>query len=249
MILSKKSLTPEQKGRPKMKRIGLLAGMTFESSVDYYYQINRKVNAALGGKNCAEMIVYNVNFEPIYNNMAIENWEPIYKELIRCAKILERDGAECLVIATNTMHRFASRMQEELRIPILHIADAVAGAARKRGVTKAALLGTKFTMTQDFLKDRLLEDGVSVEIPLSESEIEEIHRIIIDELSYNDIRESSRKYYCGVVERLVKERGAQGVILGCTEIGLLIKDQDLPIPVLDTTQEHINAAVQFIVSG
>lgn len=232
-----------------MKKLGLLAGMTFESSVDYYYKINKKVNAALGDKACAEMIIYNVDFQKIYNNMAVENWEPVYLELLRCAKLIEGAGADALVMATNTMHRFADSLQAELKIPILHIADATAKAAKLKGVSKAALLGTKFTMQQQFLKDRLLKNGIYVETPMSDKEIEEIHRIIIDELSYNDIREKSKQYYCSVVEKLIHERSVQGVILGCTEIGLLIKDEDLPVPVLDTTKEHINAAVDYILKG
>lgn len=140
-----------------MKKLGLLAGMTFESSVDYYYKINKKVNTALGDKACAEMIIYNVDFQKIYDNMSVENWEPVYLELLRCAKLIEGAGADALVMATNTMHRFADTLQAELKIPILHIADATAKAAKLKGVSKAALLGTKFTMQQQFLKDRLLE--------------------------------------------------------------------------------------------
>ena len=232
-----------------MKKIGILGGMTFESSVNYYYRINRQVNKALGGLTCAEMILYNLNFGPISTNMGKENWEPIYNSLLEAAKIVEAAGAESLVIATNTMHRFYDRLQKELKIPILHIVDCVVKKCEEHAVKKVLLLGSIFTMREDFLKDRLRSFGIDVVVPKEYSEMKEIDRIIMEELGFGKILETSHEFYINVINKLIEEEAIQGVILGCTEIELLVKPGDVSIPVLDTTQAHIDGAVEFIIKG
>jgi aspartate racemase len=180
--------------------------------------------------------------------MSVEDWEPVYAQLADAAKKIEASGADFLVLAANTMHRFADRLQTELSIPMLHIADCVAKECLDSGVNRVALLGTVFTMRQAFLKDRLASNGMDVVIPASEVEQEKIYKIIVDELTFGRIREESRSYYKHIIERMAETNGVQGVILGCTEIEMLIKPGDVSIPVFDTTQAHINAAVEMITT-
>lgn len=232
-----------------MKKIGILGGMTFESSVNYYYRINREINKKVGGSTCAEMLLYNLNFGPIADNMEIQNWEPIFNILLDAAKKVESIGADFLVIATNTMHRFYDRLQIELKIPILHIADCVARKCDEQNVHKVLLLGSYYTMTQDFLKNRLVSHGLEVVSPTSEEDLREIHRVIMYELGFGNILDSSHQKYVDIINKAILEEGIKGVILGCTEIELLIKPGDVSIPVLDTTQAHIDGAVNYIIGN
>jgi len=230
-----------------MKKIGILGGMTFESSVNYYYRINRQVNKKLGELICAEMILYNMNFGPISNNMLQRNWEPIYNSLLDAAKKVEAAGADFLVIATNTMHRFYDKLQSNIGIPILHIVDCVVKKCEEQKVQKVLLLGSIHTMKEDFLKKRLNSFGIEVVVPKEISQLKEIDRVIMDELGFGKVIDSSHKYYLDVINQMVEEEGIQGVILGCTEIELLVKPGDVSIAVLDTTQAHVDGAVECIV--
>jgi len=230
-----------------MKKIGILGGMTFESTVNYYYRINRQVNQALGGMHCAEMILYNLDFDFINERMHAQDWEPIYEQLLAAALKVQAAGADFLVIATNTMHRFYERLQAALDIPILHIGDCIASQCLAQGVKKVLLLGTIFTMQQDFLKKRLHQNGIKVVIPASEADMQTIHHIIIDELAFGKILDSSRQRYADIITGMIEREAIQGVVLGCTEIELLIKPGDVPVAVIDSTQAHVDGSVRMIV--
>ena len=228
-----------------MKTIGLIGGMSYESSIHYYERINNGVNAIGGGLNCAKMIIYNVNFEEIRKLMLNNEWDKIGVELASIAKTLENAGADYIVIATNTMHKLADYIESQINIPIIHIADCVADKCKENEVLNVGLLGTGYTMREDFLKDRLRKNGLTVSIPNSENEINEIDRIIFDELCKGRINDNSRDYYIDVINNMKKQSDIKGIILGCTEIEMLISQKDLDIPVFDTTQSHIDSIVDY----
>lgn len=225
-----------------MKTIGLIGGMSWESTVTYYQIINETVRDGLGGLHSAKILLYSVEFAEIEECQAKGEWERSGEILADAAMRLESAGADFIVICTNTMHKVVSQIQAKIRIPIVHIADATAEALLQAGITKTALLGTKYTMTQDFYKDRLVQKGISVVIP-NEKEIEKVNDVIYNELCLGIVSDESREDYIRVIERL-KEEGAQAVILGCTEIGLLISQSDSVLPVFDTTQIHAKAAAE-----
>lgn len=228
-----------------MKTIGIIGGMSYESSIHYYERINNQVNELAGGLTCAKMIIYNVNFEEIRKLMLANEWDKIGVELSKIAQILENAGADYIVIATNTMHKLADYVQSQIKVPLIHIADCVADKCRKNNISNVGLLGTKYTMEEDFLKDRLKANGLTVTTPQSEESIKEIDRIIFDELCKGEINDSSREYYIRVINDMIKQNDIKGVILGCTEIEMLIKQADLDIPIFDTTQAHIDSIVDY----
>lgn len=228
-----------------MKTIGIIGGMSYESSIHYYERINRQVNKIEGNLTCARMIIYNVNFEEIRKLMLENEWEEIGIELGRIAKILEKAGADYIVIATNTMHKLADYVQKQINIPLIHIADCVADKCKENKVYKVGLLGTKYTMIEDFLVDRLKKNKLTVSTPKEEEQINEIDRIIFDELCKGELKESSKKYFVDVINKMVIEDGIEGIILGCTEIEMLVKKDDLSIPIFDTTQTHIDTIVDY----
>ena len=231
-----------------MKTIGIIGGMSYESSIHYYESINNQVNDIAGGLTCAKLIIYNVNFEDIRKLMLNNDWDKIGEELGKIAKILENAGADYIVIATNTMHKLADYVQSQINIPLIHIADCVADKCKKNNVLNVGLLGTKYTMVEDFLKNRLKENGLTVTTPQNEENINEIDRIIFDELCKGEIKDSSRQYYIDVINDMIKQNNVEGVILGCTEIEMLIKKDDLDIPIFDTTQSHIDSIVDYVLS-
>ena len=206
-----------------MKTIGLLGGMSWESTVPYYQIVNETVKEKLGGLHSAKLLLYSVDFAEIEECQARGEWEKSAEILGKAARGLQEAGADFLVICTNTMHKVAPQIQEQISMPILHIGTA-------------ALLGTKYTMTQDFYKEKLVQRGIQVLVP-EEEEIEAVNWVIYEELCRGIISDESRKQYVKIIENL-KEKGAQGVILGCTEIGLLVKQEDSPLPVFDTTAIH-----------
>lgn len=226
-----------------MKTIGLIGGMSWESTVTYYQAINEYVRETLGGLHSAKLLMYSVDFAEIERCQSAGEWEKSGEILADAAKRLESAGADFILICTNTMHKVAPQVQRSLDIPILHIADATADALLKSGIRKAALLGTKYTMTQDFYKGRLTEHGIDVVVP-NVQEIEEVNRVIYEELCLGIISEDSRTKLKNIIARLKAEDGAQAVILGCTEIGLLIRPEDSALPAFDTTLIHARAAVQ-----
>lgn len=232
-----------------MKKIGIIGGMSYESSLHYYERINNIINSKLGRLNTAEIIMYSVNFQDIEPYMRQNNWEKIEKELCDKAKKLENIGADIIVIATNTMHKLADKIQENINIPILHIADCVAKECVKQKIKRVGLLGTRYTMTEDFLKRRLIKNGLDVYVPNQEKDINEIDRIIFKELCIGKIEDNSKEYYINVINKMIKEFGIEGIILGCTEIEMLIQQEDLKIPIFDTTQAHINYTVDYILDN
>jgi aspartate racemase len=227
-----------------MKTIGLIGGMSWESSIEYYRIINESVKARLGDLHSADCLMYSVDFAEIEALQHQGDWEQLTREMISAAQRLERGGAACLVICTNTMHKMADAIQSAIQIPLLHIADAAGAAIQDKGLTTVGLLGTRFTMEGDFYSGRLAEKfGLQVLIP-EEADRETVHRVIYNELVKGEIREESQQRFLAVIERL-QDRGAQGIILGCTEIPLLVKPSDVSVPIFDTTQLHAEAAVAW----
>lgn len=231
----------------KQRTIGIIGGMSWESTQTYYQLINQGVKAQLGGLQSADLLIHSLDFAPIASLQAQNDWQAMAAILIDNGRRLKAAGAEGLLIATNTMHKVADEVKAATGLPLIHIADATAKAIKKQGLTKIALLGTNFTMTEDFYKQRLIEAGLTVMLPEA-SDRGEVHRIIYEELCQGQFTDSSRQCYVDIIEKIAKE-GAEGVILGCTEIGLLIKQADSPIPVFDTTQIHAEAAVEFLLPG
>lgn len=225
-----------------MKTIGLIGGMSWESTVTYYKIINETVKERLGGFHSGKILLYSVDFAEIEECQAKGEWEKSAEILSEAAENLEKAGADFIVICTNTMHKVAGKIQENIKIPVIHIADATAHKLKQDGILKTALLGTKYTMTQDFYKEKLREKGIEVLIP-EEKDIEIVNHVIYEELCLGKILDSSRKEYIRIIDGL-KEKGAQGVILGCTEIGLLISQKDSPLPVYDTTEIHALSACE-----
>jgi aspartate racemase len=227
-----------------MKIIGLLGGMSWESSLVYYKIVNEKVKEKLGGHHSCECVMYSVDFDIIKKLQFEGNWDELTRIMIDAAKKIESGGAEMLTICTNTMHKMAPDIEKNISIPIVHIADATAEVIKSKNIKKVALLGTRFTMEQDFYKGRLIEKhGIDVVIPVG-NDLEQVHNIIYNELVLGEIKQSSKEIYKQVIKRLV-ERGAEGVILGCTEIPLLIQQEDCSVPVFDTTQIHAEKTVEF----
>jgi len=230
-----------------MRTLGLIGGMTWHSTVDYYRLINEGVHQALGGSHSAEILMLSVDFEPVERLQDGGDWTAMGRLMAGAAQTLEKAGAEGLVLCTNTMHRLAGDITAAVRVPFLHIADATAAAVKKAGLHTVGLLGTRYTMELDFYRGRLeKEHGLRVLIP-DEPGRTAVHDVIYTELAHGKIRDGSRRVYVEIIEGLVK-RGAQGVILGCTEIPLLVKEKDSPVPVFDTTALHAAAAVEFALS-
>jgi len=230
-----------------MRTLGLIGGMTWHSTVDYYRLINEGVQKRLGGSHSAEIVMLSVDFNPVEDMQAKGDWPAMGRLMAGAARTLESAGAEGLVICANTMHRLADDITAAVKIPLLHIADAAAGAVKRAGIGTIGLLGTRYTMEMDFYRGRLAaKHGLKVLIP-DEPGRTTVHDIIYQELGHGLVRQEARQAYIKVIDDLVK-RGAEGVILGCTEIPLLIKEKDSPVPVFDTTALHAAAAVDFALS-
>jgi len=231
-----------------MKTIGLLGGMSWESSIEYYRIINQAVKKRLGGLHSAQCLMYSFDFAEIEVLQHAGEWETLTHVMVNAVRRLEQGGADCLLICTNTMHRMADQIESATTVPLLHIADATAGAIKSKGLHTIGLLGTRFTMEGDFYKGRLEEDhGLKVLVP-DDGGREIVHRIIYDELVQGEIRDKSRKAYLKIIAEL-QNKGAEGVILGCTEIPLLIKQEDVDLPIFDTTTIHAEAAVKWALES
>lgn len=227
-----------------MKTIGLIGGMSWESTASYYRIINEDVKARLGGLHSAKAVLYSVDFHDIEHLQATGNWEEAGRVLAEAGKSLKRAGADFIVLCTNTMHKVADAIEGAAGIPLLHIADPTAVRIKASGIKTIGLLGTRFTMEQDFYCGRLRKKhSLNAIVPDSEDR-EVVHRVIYDELCLGKIVESSRTRYREIIARLV-DRGAEGIILGCTEIALLVSQHDSPVPVFDTTRIHGESAVDF----
>ena len=223
-----------------MKTIGLIGGMSWESTVTYYQVINETIKKQLGGLHSAKCILYSVDFDEIEKYQASGEWDKSADVLSEAAQALERAGADYIVICTNTMHKVAPEIGRRIHIPILHIADMTAAELQKQGIKKVGLLGTKYTMQQDFYKNVLIRQGIEVVIP-NDADVDVVNRIIYDELCLGKISEQSKDIYLDIIMKLAQD-GAQGIILGCTEIGLLVRQSDTDIPLFDTTLIHAKQA-------
>ena len=223
-----------------LKTIGLIGGMSWESTVTYYKIINETVKEKLGGLHSAKCILYSIDFQEIEECQANGNWEKSGEILGEAAYNLEKAGADFIVICTNTMHKVVNQIKEKISIPILHIAEMTAEKILEKGLKNIALLGTKYTMEQDFYKSKLIEKGINVIIP-DKNDIEIINEVIYDELCLGTINSNSKKKFLEIVDKL-RSKGAEGIILGCTEIGLLIKNEDTDVPLFDTAIIHAEQA-------
>ena len=224
-----------------MKTIGLIGGMSWESSVEYYRLVNELTRDRLGGLHSAQCVMYSVDFAEIESMQVDGRWDDAAERLARVAQQVESAGADFLVLCTNTMHKVAEAIEHAVEVPLLHLGDATAEAVLDAGVHRIGLLGTAFTMEQDFYRDRLASHGLDVLVPDVDDRAL-VHRIIYDELCLGVVREESRVAYQEVIARLI-DRGAQGIILGCTEIELLIGEEHVPVPAFPTTRLHAEAAV------
>ncbi|GAP13079.1 aspartate racemase [Longilinea arvoryzae] len=227
-----------------MRTIGLIGGMTWESSVEYYRILNERVAQRLGGLHSAKCVMVSIDFAPLEMQQERGEWDEAGRELAKAARQLEHAGAECVLICANTMHKVMDAVQSAVSIPLLHIADATAARVKAAGLNTIALMGTKYTMEEGFYKDRLSQRfGLRVITPTA-ADREIIHRVIYQELGFGILRPESKAAYLRIIDDLVAQ-GAQGVILGCTEIGLLVKQEDHPAPLFDTTRIHAEAAVDW----
>jgi len=231
-----------------MKTIGLIGGMSWESSIEYYRLINEGVRQRLGGLHSAKSVMVSVDFAEIEALQHAGDWERATEMMIAEAQAVERGGADFVVICTNTMHKMADEVQAQIGIPLLHIADATAERIQSQGLRKIGLLGTKFTMEEDFYRGRLVKKhGLDVLIP-GPQERETVHCVIYDELCLGQVEPRSKAQYIAIMENLVRQ-GAEGIILGCTEIGLLVGTADSQVPLFDTTLIHAEAAVDWALAG
>ncbi len=228
-----------------MKTIGLIGGMSWESSVEYYRIMNEEVKKRLGGLHSARILMYSVDFEHIRAHMLVDDWDGAGNKLAEAARILEQGGADVIVIGTNTMHMVAPQVERAVSIPVLHIADATAEAVREEGASKVGLLGTIFTMEKDFYRGRLAEHGIEPIVP-PRADRELVDRIIFDELCKGIFSDASRREYLRIIDALAGN-GAEIVILGCTEIGLLVRSEDTSVPMLDTCHIHAIRAVDAVL--
>ena len=230
-----------------MKTIGLIGGMSWESSAEYYRIINETVKAKLGGLHSAKSLMVSVDFAEIELLQSQGRWTESARVLVEAAQRLERGGADFVLLCTNTMHKVADAIQAGIHIPFLHIADATAQQIKASGLHRVGLLGTRFTMEEEFYKSRLVQKyGLEVLIPDAAGRAS-LHRVIYEELVVGEIRPASRVRYLEIIQQLV-EQGAEGIILGCTEIGLLVHDGDCQVPLFDTTRIHAAAAVEFALA-
>ncbi|MEN6637053.1 MAG: aspartate/glutamate racemase family protein [Clostridiaceae bacterium] len=224
-----------------MKTVGLIGGMSWESTITYYQLLNEGVKSALGGLHSAKILLYSVDFYEIEALMSRGEWDAAAELLGGVAARLEAAGADLILICTNTLHKVAPQVQDRIRVPLVHIAEAAADELAANGITRVGLLGTKYTMTQEFYRDKLTARGIDVLIPEGE-DIDLVNRVIFDELCLGVVKEDSRAAYLRVIAQL-QARGAQGILLGCTELGLIVSKEDVTLPLFDTTVIHANKAL------
>lgn len=229
-----------------MKTIGLIGGMSWESTVTYYQLLNEGIKDALGGLHSAKVLLYSVDFFEIEALMSRGEWDEAANQLGDIAARLERAGADMVLICTNTLHKVAPQVQAKIGVPLVHIAEAAAEALLLQGITRVGLLGTKYTMTQEFYRDKLVERGIEVLIPEGD-DIDLVNRVIFEELCLGIVKEESRAEYLRVIAAL-QRRGAQGILLGCTELGLIVAKKDVLLPLFDTTEIHAKKALTLALS-
>lgn len=231
-----------------MKKLGLVGGISWVSTIDYYRFINEGINEKLGGLNFAECIIYSLNFDDFQRNNTNGNWDATFELLLNACKSLEKSGADAIVLCANTAHAVSDQLEQEIKLPVIHVATATADAINKQGLKKVGLLGTKFTMEMDFYFKKLAENNIEAIVPFLQDERDFIQQTLKEELGRGIIKEQTKRAYLSIIEKLI-ENGAEGIILGCTEIPLLISQEDVSVPVFDTTKIHSEAAVNFAVSA
>jgi len=230
-----------------MKTIGLLGGMSWQSTIEYYRLINERVSQRIGGLHSGKILMYSVDFGEIEQLQRQNDWETAGKRLAAAAQALEKAGADMMLICANTMHKVSDAVQQSIGIPLVHVADVTAEAIRKAGLRHVGLLGTRYTMEQDFLKQRLSAHGLQVSVP-GENDRNDLHRIIFEQLCKGIFLESSKVRVIQIMESLAAS-GAEGVIWGCTEISLLLRPEEAPLQVFDTTALHAGKAVELALEG
>ena len=229
-----------------MKRAGILGGMSWESTITYYRIINEKVTESLGGCNCADMVIRSLNLAEIDAHQRRGEWDAVAEILCRAAQELEQMNVDFIIMASNTVHRIYDKVQEAVNVPVLHIAEPTVEAAKQAGMTTAGLLGTRYTMEGDFLKEKLNEAGIGVVVP-SPEKIGQIHEVIFNEPCMGEPRREIREMFREVIEEL-REQGAQCIILGCTELGMMIKEEDSCLPMFDTAVLHARKTAEEILN-
>ena len=232
----------------QMKRLGLIGGTSWHSTIEYYRIINQTVNDHFGNNTNPPLLLANLNQANIHRLQIENNWQGVAELIIDGAKRLESAGAQAIVLCANTAHKCYDIVSQAIGIPIIHIADATKHAIQKQGLNSVCFIGTKFSMEETFVKDRIGRDGVEVLVPAEKATIEELHRIIQQELTFDQITPASKQFVSGAIDAMV-QRGAQGVVLGCTEFPLMFKQNDLDIPIFDTTQIHAATAAAFTLNA
>lgn len=230
-----------------MKTLGLIGGMSWESTALYYKLLNQAISRTRGALHSAQITLHSVDFQEIEVMQRENRWQEAGEKLAEIAAGLERSGVDCILLCTNTMHKVAPQIEAAITVPFLHLADATADTIVARGETRVGLLGTSFTMEEDFYRERLRQRGIDVLVPDAELRAE-ISRVIFDELCCGKIVDSSRETYLRAID-LFREQSAQSVILGCTEIGMLVNEEQSSLPLIDTTVVHVDAAVEFVLAG
>jgi len=226
-----------------MKTIGLIGGTSWQSTVEYYKIINEAVESRLKNNHSAKILLYSIDFAEVEERIKRNAFYDIGVMMTDAAKMLEKAGADCVLMCANTMHMFAPQVQDSISIPLIHIVDSIVPVIKQKHVTKLGLLGTKPTMQMDFYKDRYIKEGLQIIVP-EEAEMEKIQHIIFTELFKAIIKPETKSYLLGLIDKMIS-RGAEGIILGCTELPLIIQQTDVRIPVFDTTELHALAAVDF----
>ncbi|MES2654187.1 MAG: aspartate/glutamate racemase family protein [Bacteroidota bacterium] len=229
-----------------MQTLGLIGGISWVSTADYYRHINEGINEKLGGLNFAQCVIYSFNYADIKKNNDANDWESTFQMIAKACKHLKLSGATGIVLCANTMHHIADRVEKEVGLPIIHIATATANEIEKIGLKKVGLLGTKFTMELDFFTSKLIDKGIEAIIP-NETDRAFVHQTIFDELGKGITTTETKKRYLAIIEDLINN-GAEGIILGCTEIPLLIQQADVSVPTFDTALLHSKAAVEFALA-
>lgn len=231
-----------------MKKLGLVGGMSWVSTQDYYRFINEEVNARLGGLNFAECIIYSINFNDFVTNNLANNWDGTARLLTSACLSLERGGADAIVLCANTAHAVADQVKQQIRLPIIDIIDATAREIRRQGLSNVGLLGTKFTMEMEFYRKKMLQHGVESFAPREQSARDRIQQTLKDELGKGIIKSETKQFYLSVIKNMLNE-GAEGIVLGCTELPMILSQADVSVPVFDTTRIHALAAVDFALSS
>jgi aspartate racemase len=233
-------------GDTKMKMLGLVGGTSWHSTAEYYRNINQSVNDYFGDNTNPPLLLFNLNQSLIHSYQMQDNWSGVADLITDGALRLQAAGAEAIMFCANTPHKVYERVNEKLRIPIIHIADVTAKAIQRKKIAKVCFIGTKFTMEEDFITSRISNYGIEVLVPEDKAVINELHRIIREELTYGQLLKSSKQYVLSIIESMI-DRGAEAVVLGCTEFPLLISQDDLTIPVFNTTEIHSKAATNFVL--